>query len=71
MTRKQDSAARLRWKAEIRQLLSEDRDLLKGLMQEALQEVLEADMEEALQSENGNARCGGWATVRAITAGTW
>ncbi len=53
MTRKQDSAAKVRWKEEIRQLLAEDRDLLKGLIQEALQQVLEAEMDEALQTEKG------------------
>lgn len=37
MTRKQDSAAKLRWKEEVKQILAEDRDLLKSLIQEALQ----------------------------------
>ena len=35
MTRKQDSATKVRWKEELKQLLAEDRDLLKGLIQEA------------------------------------
>lgn len=34
-------------------MLGEDRDLLRGLMQEALQQVLEAEMEEALQAGKG------------------
>ena len=58
MTRKQDNAAKLRWKAEIRQVLAEDGDLLKTLMREALQEVLEAEMEETLQAEKSE-RTGG------------
>src|ERR1700752_4023951 len=58
MTRKQDSANKVRWKEELRQLLSEDRDLLKGLIQEALQPVLEAEMEEALQAEKGERTAG-------------
>ena len=53
MTRKQDSARKLRWKEELKQLLAEDRDLLKSLIQEALQQVLEAEMEDALQAEKG------------------
>jgi putative transposase len=58
MTRKQDSANKVRRKEELRQLLSEDRDLLKGLIQEALQQVLEAEMEEALQAEKGERTAG-------------
>jgi putative transposase len=58
MTRKQDSAQKLRWKAELKQLLAEDRDLLKGLIQEALQRVLEAEMDEALQAEKGERTAG-------------
>ena len=58
MTRKQDSAKKVRWKEELRQLLAEDRDLLKGLIQEALQQVLEAEMEEALQAEKGERTVG-------------
>jgi putative transposase len=37
--------------ADVKALLSEDRDLLKGLMRELLQEVLEAQMSEALSAE--------------------
>jgi transposase-like protein len=58
MTRKQDSARKARWKAELKQLLAEDRDLLKGLIQEALQQVLEAEMDEALQAEKGERTAG-------------
>ena len=41
MTRGQNSAQRLRWKEELKQLLAEDRDLLKGLIQQVVQQVLE------------------------------
>src|SRR5215467_850558 len=58
MTRKQNSAAKLRWKEELKQLLAEDRDLLKGLIQEALQQVLEAEMDEGLQAEKGERTAG-------------
>jgi Transposase, Mutator family len=53
MTRKQNSAEKARWKEELRQWLREDRDLLRGLVEEAVQQVLEAEMEEALQAEKG------------------
>lgn len=53
MTRKQDSAQKARFREELKQLLAEDRDLLKGLIQEALQQVLEGEMDEALQAEKG------------------
>jgi hypothetical protein len=33
MTRKQDSSNKARWKEEFKQLLGEDWDLLKGLIQ--------------------------------------
>lgn len=58
MTRKQDSARKLRWKAELKQLLAEDPDRLEGLIQEALQQVLEAEMDEALQAEKGERTAG-------------
>ncbi len=71
MTRKQDSAARVRWKEEIRQLLAEDRDLLKGLIQEALQQVLEAEMEEALQAGKGERTASRLGYRSAITVERW
>ena len=40
-------------KRSLQEMLGEDRDLLRGLMQEALQQVLEAEMEEALQAGKG------------------
>jgi putative transposase len=53
MTRKQDSAHRQRWKEELKKLLLEDQDLLKAIVEETLQQVLEAEMEEALQAGKG------------------
>ena len=60
MTRKQDSAEVRGWSEEIRKALSEDRDLLKRI-EETLQQVLEGEMEEALQagkSERTQTRLG-------------
>ena len=50
MARKQDNA-KVRITAEdLRQVLSENRDLLKAIVEEVLQQVLEAEMDEALQA---------------------
>ena len=38
------------WSEEFRKALSEDRDLLKTIVEETLQQVLEGEMEEALQA---------------------
>lgn len=57
MTRKKDSAGT----SKLKELLAEDQDLLRGLMKEALQQVLEAEMEEALgasKSERSDGRLG-------------
>jgi transposase-like protein len=61
MTRKQDSAKVSRWREEFRKALSEDGDLLKRIVEETLQQVLEGEMEEALQagkSERTETRLG-------------
>jgi putative transposase len=61
MTRKQDSAEVRGWSEEIRKALSEDRDLLKMIVEETLQQVLEGEMEDALQagkSERTETRLG-------------
>ncbi len=61
MTRKQDSAEVRKWSEEIRKALTEDRDLLKTIVEERLQQVLEGEMEEALQagkSERTETRLG-------------
>jgi transposase-like protein len=50
-----------RWSKEFRKALSEDRDLLKTILEETLQQVLEGEMEEALQagkSERTETRLG-------------
>jgi putative transposase len=51
MARKQDSARKDALKAEVKQILAEDRDLLKAMVTEALQQALEAEMDEALGAE--------------------
>ena len=53
MTRRQDSAKRRITTEELRQALAEDRDLLKVIVEETLQQVLEAEMDEALQAGKG------------------
>jgi hypothetical protein len=57
MTRKQDSAKRVNWK----EVMGEQEDFLKPLIQEVLQQVLEMEMEEAIgagKSERTAARQG-------------
>ena len=49
MTRKQDSAKRVNWKA----LMAEQEDFLRPLVREVVQQVLEAEMDEALGAEKG------------------
>ena len=49
MTKGQSKAGRLDWKA----LLLEDEDRLKGLLHAVVQEVLEAEMTEAVGAEKG------------------
>ncbi len=53
MTRKQDSAKARTRAEELRQMLAEDGDLLKTIIEETVQQVLEAEMEEALQASKG------------------
>ena len=53
MARKQNTPKRQEWKRELKELLGEDRDLLKTLMRELLQEILEAEMDETLQAGKG------------------
>lgn len=47
MTRKQDSAKGKITAEDLRKMLAEDRDLLKVIIEETLQQVLEAEMDEA------------------------
>src|SRR5690348_14952205 len=49
MTRKQNSAKQISWKA----LMAEQSDFLRPLVQEVVQQVLEAEMDEALGAEKG------------------
>jgi putative transposase len=49
MTRKQDNAKKVNWKA----MMAEQEDFLRPLIREVLQEVMEADMDEALGAEKG------------------
>lgn len=49
MTRKQDSAKKLKWK----EILAEQEDFLRPMVQEIVQQVLEAEMEETLGAEKG------------------
>jgi putative transposase len=49
MTRKQDSATKANWK----ELIREQEDFLRPLVQEIVQQVLEAEMDEALGAEKG------------------
>ena len=51
MARKQDSANKDALKAEVAGILAEDRDILKSIGSEALQQTLEAEMDEALGAE--------------------
>lgn len=53
MTRKKHSAKKENWKEEIRELLRQDPVLLKALVQEVVQQMLEAEMEEAVVAEKG------------------
>ena len=57
MTRKQDNAGKLNWQ----ELLRSEEDFLRPLLREIVQQVLEAEMEEALQagkSERSETRLG-------------
>ena len=49
MTRKQNTAKQNNWK----ELMSEGSDFLRPLVQEVVQQVLEAEMDEALGAEKG------------------
>src|ERR1700712_283969 len=51
MARRQDSAKQSALKAEVKQILTEDQDLLKALVSATLQQTLEAEMDEALGAE--------------------
>src|SRR5947209_14578961 len=51
MARRQDSAKQSALKAEVKQILAEDQDLVKAVVSATLQQTLEAEMDEALGAE--------------------
>ena len=51
MTRKQDNAKERISKEELKQLLAEDRDLLQVIVEQTIEQILEAEMAEALQAD--------------------
>ena len=65
MTKRQGKSGTI----DVKALLREDEEFLRALVRTALQEVLEAEMTEALGAERANGRRAGRATGRAITAG--
>jgi transposase-like protein len=68
MTGKQNSAKKLAWK----EMLAEQEDFLRPLVQEIVQQVLEAEMEETLGAEKGeSARRTGKDTDLATTRERW
>ncbi|MBI4470154.1 MAG: hypothetical protein HY650_12620 [Acidobacteria bacterium] len=54
MTWKEDKGKERKWK----ELLGQDEDLLRGFVQKALQDILEAEMEEAGRCREGRAHGG-------------
>jgi putative transposase len=58
VTRKQDSARGSITAEDLKRLLAEDRDLLKMIVEQTLQQVLEAEMDEALQASKGERTAG-------------
>jgi transposase-like protein len=65
MTRKQNNAKELDWKS----LLAEQGDFLRPLAQAILQQVMEAEMNEAVAAGKGERTATAWDTAPAITAG--
>ena len=65
MTKRQGKSGTI----DVKALLREDEEFLRALVRTALQEVLEAEMTEALGAEKANGRRAGRGTGRAITAG--
>jgi putative transposase len=58
MTQKKHSSRSHNWKQELKDLVGEDKDLLKAVVREVVQEVLEAEMDESLQAEKGERTLG-------------
>ena len=58
MARRQNSASKSALKAEVKQILAEDQDLLKAMVTATLQQTLEAEMDEALAAEKSKRSAG-------------
>ena len=56
---------------EVKALLAADRDFLRPLVQAVLQELLEAEMTEALGAEKGERTPAGLATAAAPMTAPW
>ena len=67
MTAKKLKAVRPRLEA----LMAQDRDLLKALVKEALDQILQAEMSEFLGAAPGNAWRRAPAIRRATTSAVW
>ena len=65
MTRRQNSAKQMDWKA----MMAEQKDFLRPLIQEVLQQVMEAEMDEALGAEKGERTSNPLAIDLGITDG--
>ncbi len=63
MTQEKSTAGR----ATLKALLADDQDLMRHLVREVMQEILEAEMTDALSAEPGNAPKLVWATAPATT----
>ena len=63
MTQKKLTATGTDWKA----LVSEDADLMRAVVRQVMQEILEAEMTDALGAEPGERTEPAWATGPATT----
>jgi transposase-like protein len=67
MTQKQHIAKQINWK----ELMTEQGDFLRPLVQEVVQQVLEAEMDEALGAGKGERTPNRQGIGRGTTAGRW
>jgi putative transposase len=65
MTKRQGKSGTI----DVKALLRADEEFLRALVRTALQEVLEAEMTEALGAEKASGQRSGRVTGRAITGG--
>jgi len=70
MTLKQDKPKEQAWKATLMEALKEE-DFLRPLVQEIVEQVLEAEMDETLGKKRASARPIRTVTEVAITRGRW